>query len=77
MNRSFMDEEWTGLSKRQIWSSILAEEEEQQCRTEGHKWVPAFYCSVCGIQSWEALEAFKETIGSRKKRKMSRDVNNE
>lgn len=52
----FIDEDWTGLTHQQIYSQIRSELEEQQCNEEGHKWIPAYYCSVCGLQSEEALE---------------------
>jgi len=45
---SFLDEDWTGLTHRQIWSQIVAEEEEQQCKAEGHQYYPVFICRNCG-----------------------------
>lgn len=68
MTKSFVDEDWTGLTRRQIWSQIVAELEEQQCKEEGHQWVPAYYCSVCGLQSSEALEQVTKKIEKRKSR---------
>lgn len=53
--KSFIDEDWTGLSKRQIWSSIVSEEEEEQCAEDGHRWYPVFICLTCG-ESFERGE---------------------
>ena len=63
-----MDEDWTGLTHRQIWSQILTEEEEKQCMAEGHKWVPAFYCRVCGLQSYEALAETTTKLKTRRRK---------
>jgi hypothetical protein len=71
--KSFMDEDWTGLTHRQIYSQIIAELEEQQCKEKGHQWVPAFYCQTCGLEASEALQAFKkETITTTMRRTKER-----
>lgn len=43
-----MDEDWTGLTHKQIWSSIVSELEEQQCKEDGHSFYPVFICRTCG-----------------------------
>jgi hypothetical protein len=45
---SFIDEDWTGLTHRQIRTQIISELEERQCKADGHKWTQATYCSNCG-----------------------------
>jgi ribosomal protein L37E len=45
---SFMDEDWTGLTKSQIKSRILFELEEEECKAEGHLLTVAIYCRRCG-----------------------------
>lgn len=67
-HQSFTDEDWTGFTKEQIYRQIVAELEEKQCKEEGHQWVPAYYCSVCGLQSSEALEQMTKKIKKRKSR---------
>jgi len=68
--KSFIEEDWTGLSKTQIRSSILAEEEELQCKEDGHRWYPVFICRTCG-ESFELSECSKVT-----KKKIKRAVDN-
>jgi hypothetical protein len=46
--KSFLDEDWTGLSKRQICSSIVNEFEEQECKKQRHQWHPVFIYQHCG-----------------------------
>jgi hypothetical protein len=53
--RNFIDEDLTGFTHKQIWSSIVAEEEEQQCAEDGHRWYPVFICRTCG-ESFELGE---------------------
>jgi hypothetical protein len=62
---SFVDEDWSGLTHKQIYSQIVAELEEEQCRKEGHEWTPTYYCRTCGLEGDEALE------GLTRKRKYS------
>jgi hypothetical protein len=67
---SFMDEDWTGLTKDNIRRQIVAELEEQQCMEEGHKWVSAFHCRNCELQSYEALADMKEVENKEKEMRL-------
>lgn len=53
---------------QQIKSMILQEQEEEQCNEEGHKWVPAYYCSVCGLDSSEALADMTKKLKTKKRK---------
>jgi Fe2+ or Zn2+ uptake regulation protein len=62
MKSSFKDEDWSGLSKEQIYKQIVAELEEQQCKREGHQWSPVLICQNCGetFEFTTTAEAVKE-----------------
>jgi hypothetical protein len=72
--KSFIDKDWTGLDHRQIWNAIRAELEEQQCKEDGHKWVPVYYCRACGLRSEDALEEFKKQMTTKKGKMSTRHV---